>query len=68
MRKLIAASLVGAILLGGFAYWGLSTVAGRRRFDEMDGIIPAFAGLLAVMLGAAAVLLLLWNWWRSRRG
>ena len=59
MRYLPPLLLAVAASCLAFAYWGLATPAGRRAYDEMDGIIPAFAGMLAVMLGAAAALLLL---------
>ncbi len=35
-----------------FAYWGIYTVAGRRQFDEMAGMIPFGIGVL----GAFAIL------------
>jgi hypothetical protein len=51
--------MLAAAVLGPFGYWGLNTVAGRARFDEMAGIIPlaamAGAGLLAVV-GAGLLL------------
>ncbi|OCW58215.1 hypothetical protein [Hoeflea olei] len=41
----------------GFGWWGLETVAGRRLFDEMAGMIPLFAGAAsAVVLVAAGIL------------
>jgi hypothetical protein len=35
-----------AVVLGGFGAWGVLTPAGRRRFNEMAGLIP-FAALTA---------------------
>ncbi|MBL8698516.1 MAG: hypothetical protein JNK67_09090 [Alphaproteobacteria bacterium] len=59
----LAAAAIG---LAAFSWWGLFTVAGNRRFDEMDGLYPAGAGLLAAaLLFASAVLVLLA--WRRRR-
>lgn len=46
-----------------FAYWGLSTVAGRREFDEMAGIIPFAFVPLGFLCALTAALL----WWRGRR-
>ena len=46
-----------------FAYWGITTVPGRRAFDEMAGMIPLAAAPLGLVLMAAAVAL----WWYSRR-
>jgi hypothetical protein len=37
-----------------FGYWGINTVAGRRRFDEMAGMIPlaiGVGGAFAVVVG-----------------
>ena len=45
-----------------FAYWGLRTVAGRREFDEMAGIIP----LAFVPLGLLCALIAAVLWWRGR--
>lgn len=42
-------SLVLALLLGAFCYWGLFTGSGQRQFDEMDGLIPFYAGILAIV-------------------
>ena len=45
-----------------FATWGLFTVAGQRHFDEMAGIIPFAAMVLAfVMFGTGGLLFLLSN-------
>jgi len=32
-----------------FAYWGITTVAGRRMFDEMAGMISMAAGVFGVI-------------------
>ncbi len=47
-----------------FCWWGLSTVPGRRAFDEMAGMIPLAAGAAGALLLLAAVA----AWWRSRGG
>lgn len=51
-----AATLLAVIgaALAAFGWWGAQTLAGRHRFDEMDGIIPAAAGFLGVVLLAVA--------------
>lgn len=60
MRLAGITTLVIALLLGAFCYWGMFTRAGNRRFDEMAGMIPMGAGLLGgVMFLAACVLLFL---------
>lgn len=53
MRTIAVVILVISVSLGVFGYWGINTAAGRRRFDEMAGMIPYFA------LIAAGVLLLI---------
>tara|TARA_R110000850_G_scaffold38729_1_gene100715 strand:- start:456 stop:671 length:216 start_codon:yes stop_codon:yes gene_type:complete len=39
-------SLAGMI----FGWWGVETVAGRRAFDEMAGIIPFVTGVASFIL------------------
>jgi cytosine/uracil/thiamine/allantoin permease len=55
--------LAAALALAAFAWWGLETASGRHSFDEMAGMIPFGAGVLAAVLmlcaGVAA--------WFSRR-
>ena len=56
--KLLALILaVASLPLAYFAWWGTSTVAGRAKYDEMDGLIPMGAGLLAIVLIIASVVL-----------
>lgn len=33
-----------------FGWWGMETVAGRRQFDEMAGIIPLVTGAVSILL------------------
>ncbi|MCY0095046.1 hypothetical protein [Hoeflea ulvae] len=40
-----------------FGWWGIETVAGRRHFDEMAGMIPFFAGIASVALLLVAAVL-----------
>ncbi len=52
-RSMRSAGIVLVIVslgLGAFCYWGMSTETGRRRFDEMAGMIPMAAGALAGLL------------------
>ena len=63
MQRIAKALLLLALGLGVFAWWGLSTSAGARAFDEMDGLIPFFAGVLGVALVICASLL----WWFAKR-
>lgn len=65
MRYLPPLLLTAAAACFAFAYWGLATPAGRRAYDEMDGIIPAAAGLAGAVLVAAAAAI--WLWRRLRR-
>ncbi len=48
-RVLSTLFLALAAMLGVFGYWGLFTEAGRHSFDEMDGMYPFSAGLLAIL-------------------
>jgi heme/copper-type cytochrome/quinol oxidase subunit 2 len=67
MRYLPPFLLAVAAACFAFAYWGLATPAGRRAYDEMDGIIPAAAGLAGVVLGVAAAAIWLWRRLRAAR-
>jgi hypothetical protein len=55
MRLVAALLLVTAAALGVFAWWGQYTVEGRTQYDEMDGLYPLGAGLLAVILVIVAL-------------
>jgi hypothetical protein len=55
MRLTAALLIVTAIGLGAFAWWGQYTVEGRRQYDEMDGLYPFGAGLLAAILVVVAL-------------
>ena len=50
---LALASLAGLV----FGWWGLETVAGRRQFDEMAGMIPFFTGIASLVLLVVAGIL-----------
>jgi hypothetical protein len=50
-----------------FGWWGIYTAAGMRRYDEMDGLIPFFAGVAGLFLLALAGMVALFAAWRSRR-
>ncbi|HEX6747989.1 MAG TPA: hypothetical protein VF092_11915 [Longimicrobium sp.] len=59
----------GRGLLIGFGWWGLETVSGQRRFDEMSGMIPLGAGFLgAILLLVGLVVLFLDARRRGRMG
>jgi hypothetical protein len=64
MRKAVVLLLLSAGALAAFAWWGTSTVAGRARYDEMDGLYPFGAGLLAAFLAVLGVAL---GWSALRR-
>lgn len=61
MRNAALVLLVLALACEAFAYWGLSTVPGRRAFDEMAGMIP----LAAAVLGGFLALGSAFAFWRS---
>jgi len=65
MRQWALVLILGAAALGTFFYWGVYTAAGRHQFDEMAGIIPYSAGLLAFILATVATVLFLIAWKRG---
>jgi hypothetical protein len=58
---------VAGAALAVFGWWGIYTAAGMRRFDEMDGLIPFFAGVAGLFLLSVAAIIALFAVWRSRR-
>jgi hypothetical protein len=56
MRVATVLAIVGVLLVG-FGWWGVQTVAGRRAFDEMAGMIPLGAGAFGALLLVAALVL-----------
>jgi hypothetical protein len=59
MRRAAKRVLIAALACAVFACWGMFTQGGARHFDEMDGMVPFFAGVgTAVLLLAAGGLLL----------
>lgn len=67
MKSTAGVLAVIGIILAAFGWWGVYTPAGMHRFDEMDGIIPAAAGFLGLVLLAVAAALALLAWWRASR-
>jgi hypothetical protein len=61
MRYIPPLLCVIGILAVIYGYWGLNTVAGRRRFDEMAGIIPFGIGVLGALAILAGLI-----WWIIR--
>jgi TRAP-type C4-dicarboxylate transport system permease small subunit len=55
------------VLLGSsgviFGAWGVYTSQGRAKFDEMDGIIPYFSGIVGGVLIIIAVVLIVFRRW-----
>lgn len=46
-----------ALCLGSFGYWGIFTTAGRQKYDEIAGLIPGIALLIAAVLLLVAIIL-----------
>lgn len=64
MKTLIVLLLIAGLMAVAFGYWGLNTIQGRARFDEMAGIIPflgRIAGWMAILLAAALTAFRLWS-------
>ncbi len=56
MKLFLSISSVLGLALFLFGYWGKHSVAGKKRFDEMAGIIPEFSYWLGIGLLAAGLL------------
>lgn len=67
MKKAAAVLAIVGLALAVFGWWGIYTAAGMRRYDEMDGLIPFFAGVAGLFLLALAGIVALIAAWRSRR-
>lgn len=57
MRAAVLLCLAVAAALTAFAFWGLETQAGRTAYDEMDGLYPLGAAMLAGLLTGGALVL-----------
>ena len=60
VRVLVMTGLVAVA----FGYWGVHTEAGRRRFDEMAGMLPLFslvAGITCIIVALAIFGYLKWK-------
>lgn len=63
MRSLPLALVAVAIVCFAFGVWGVTSESGKRRFDEMAGMVPlAAVGAGFVLLLSAAVI-----WWLRTR-
>ena len=67
MKKAAAVLALVGLALAVFGWWGIYTAAGMRRYDEMDGLIPFFAGVAGLFLLVLAGIAALFAAWRSRR-
>lgn len=67
MKKAAAVLAIIGLALAVFGWWGIYTAAGMRRYDEMDGLIPFFAGVAGFILLALGGIVALLAAWRSRR-
>ena len=67
LRRVSVALAITSAALGAFCWWGLFTTAGQRRFDEMDGMYPFFAGVAAAIMAVSAAALFLMLRWRHRQ-
>ena len=50
MKTFTLISAIIGILATAFGYWGQYTEAGNKKYDEMAGMIPAFAYYLGIFL------------------
>lgn len=58
--------VVVAVALAAFGWWGTGTAGGRRRFDEMAGIVPMLSLWAGGTLGVVAVVWLAVSALRNR--
>lgn len=68
MKTMSIVLLLAGLSAIAFGYWGLNTVQGRARFDEMAGMIPFFAGIAGWIAVFLAVILKAVRLWRARGG
>ncbi len=54
MKHLALIPILLAIPLAVFGWWGTFTATGHMAYDEMDGLYPAGAGVLAIILVIAS--------------
>ena len=66
MNKLATILFVLGVLSALFGYWGMSTEAGRRHFDEMAGMIPFGACVAGGLFTLTALILVLIAFLRHR--
>ena len=67
LKRVSLVLAIAAAALGVFCWWGLFTTAGQKRFDEMDGMYPFFAGVAAAITAVSAAALALMLRWRHRQ-
>ena len=56
-----------ALTLLFFSYWGLFTSGGRKEFDEMDGIIPVFAGFIGFLIYLGLFIRFIYFWFKKTK-
>lgn len=59
-------TLIG-LALALFSAWGMFTESGQRRFDEMDGLYPYFAGIAAIASFTVVGTMFAIAAWRTRK-
>ena len=56
MSRIALVLLLVGVALAAFGWWGTKTDAGRRRFDEMAGIIPELSWWAGCGIGAIGII------------
>ena len=67
MKPLIALLSLVAAGFGAFGYWGVYTPSGRKRYDEMAGIIPETALLVSFLLFLIILIIIIVFFSRKRK-
>jgi hypothetical protein len=65
MKIAVVLAMVVGLAMMAFGWWGQRSEAGRRKYDEMDGIYPwiamAVGGMIVVIGIAWLIVLLMWR-------
>lgn len=65
MKRLSLALTALGLACVAFGWWGVTTRAGSRMFDEMAGMIPFFVGVFGGLLVVVGAGLYVWRRLRS---
>jgi uncharacterized membrane protein len=67
MKSIAHLLIAFAAVLGTFGYWGVFTRSGRKEYDEMAGMIPGFALLIATIFIFVALVIYCFLFFNERK-